>query len=88
MIDSKITIFRIASEHSNGDQTLAIEVDLSNKNLYAYNLEEDEIDKKSRGILKVINSDIADDIQKKLKIKLSEFDVEVINTDPIKMPLW
>ena len=87
MKESKITIFKIANESSN-TQTFAIEVDENNKILYVYNLEEDELLQESRGVLKALNSDIADELQNKLKIKLSEFDVEIINEDPIEMILW
>lgn len=87
MKESKITIFKIANESSN-TQTFAIEVDENNKILYTYNLEEGELIQGSKGVLKSLNTALAYELQNKLKIKLSEFDVEVINEAPIEMPLW
>ena len=87
MKESKITIFKIANESSSA-QTFAIEVDENNKILYVYNLEEGELIQESKGILKSLNTALEYDLQNKLKIKLSEFDVEIINEDPIEMILW
>ncbi len=87
MKESKITIFKIANESSN-TQTFAIEVDENNKILYTYNLEEGELIQGSKGVLKSLNTALAYELQNKLKIKLSEFDVEIINEDPIEMIRW
>jgi hypothetical protein len=74
--------------YKNIGLSLAIEVDIGQRILYAYNFEDGEVLQESRSILKAIASDIVDDLQNSLEIRLSEFDVEVIDEDIMEMKIW
>ena len=72
--------------YKNIDLNLAIEVDVSKKIIYAYDLDDGNLVRESRGILKSLASDVADELENKLEIRLSEFDVEIFQ-DIVTMQL-
>lgn len=60
---------------------LAIKKDEENKLLFAYDLRNNEIQEHTEGILKEVNQEIADLIQQRFDINLSDYGLKVVDSD-------
>ena len=60
---------------------LAIKKDEENKLLLAYDLRNNEIQEHTEGILKEVNQEIADLIQQRFDIKLSDYGIKIVDSN-------
>lgn len=60
---------------------LAVVKDDDNMLLLSYDLKDDEIQQHTEGILKEVNQEIADLIQQRFDINLSDYGIKVVDSD-------
>ena len=60
---------------------LAIKKDEENKLLLEYDLRNNEIQEHTEGILKEVNQEIADLIQQRFDIKLSDYGIKIVDSN-------
>lgn len=60
---------------------LAIKKDEENKQLLAYDLRNNEIQEHTEGILKEVNQEIADSIQRDLDIDLCDYGIKIVDSN-------